>query len=300
MKKYGKRLRLSPKEERIVYEFRKGNVQLVKPSAYKQAAPKILLLDIETAPISALIFNLKTEYVNPSSLEDGANFYIISWAAKWLMDEVVMSDVLTSEEICEEDDSRIAGSMWHLVDEADVVISHNGRKFDHKMLNMRWLINDFVPPTPYKTIDTLIETKANFMLPSYKLDFIAKILGIGEKVKHEGMDMWKKAIRGDEDALKRMRIYNEGDVTVLEDLYLVIRPWIKNHPNFGLYAENETPVCHVCGSVHLTKENKPYVTSVSKFDVLRCDDCGSLSRQRQNSLPKEVKKALVTGIPGNR
>jgi DNA polymerase elongation subunit (family B) len=296
-KLYGKRIRLSPREVEVVEKFREGNVQLKIPLKIHAKLPKVLLLDIETAPLSAFLWRLKTDYVSPAMLQN-SNWWMLSWSAKWLFDSEMMNDVVTPNESIEEDDKRIAASLWKLVNEADIIISHNGKNFDHKMLNMRWMMHDFMPPSPYRIIDTYQVARSNFLFPSYGLDFIAQQLGVGAKVKHEGFGMWKKCLMGEEEALKNMVEYNDMDVFILEDVYLVFRPWIKNHPSMGVYMESETPVCSGCGSVHL-EECGSYKTNVSNFKNFRCQECGSPhNRQRTSAIPLSIRKKLLTGIPG--
>lgn len=258
--------------------------------------PKILLFDIETAPLLASIWQLKTRYVNVDMLESN-NWYVISWAAKWLMEEEMMHDILTPEEAVNEDDYRIVGSLWDLINEADIVISHNGINFDHKVMNMRWLLNGYPPPAMYRVIDTYRSTRSLFNLPSYKLDFIAKILGIPAKMSHEGFNMWRKSTKGDEEALDTMLAYNDQDVSVLEDVYLIVRPWIKNHPNLGVFIESETSVCRVCGSSKMTPMvGHDYTTNLSRYETLRCS-CGAINKKRKTKLSKEVRQALMSGFP---
>ncbi|SRR6056297_161023 len=300
MKFYGKRLRLTPEEEQIVYKFREGQIRVTdKNNIVQGRLPKVLIFDIETAPLAAFIFQLKQRYVPKDSLFKGANYFMLSWSAKWLFGDEVMSDVVTPKEALQEDDKRIAGSLWNLINEADIVVSHNGKNFDHKMLNMRWLIHDIMPPTNFKVVDTYKVAKENFFFPSYSLDYIAGILGVGHKLKHEGINMWKKCLAGDENALRDMSAYNNVDVEILEDVYLIFRPWVKNHPNIGLFLNSENPVCHICGSEDLYEDGE-HNTSVSKFKTLRCEECGSLSRQRVSEIPKDVRRALLTGVPGTR
>jgi len=259
--------------------------------------PKILVFDIETAPLLAAIWRLKTEYVSPNMLMETRNWWVLSWSAKWLFEDQIMHDIVTPEESLEENDDRVVLSIWKLIDEADIVISHNGINFDHKLLNMRWLLNQMMPPSPYRMIDTLKHTRSLFNFPSYKLDYLATQLGIGTKVEHEGINMWKKCIQGDVGALSSMVQYNQGDVTILEDLYLIIRPWINTHPNLGIFIESETPVCRVCGSSNLIElEGHDYTTNLSKYGTLRCE-CGAINKQRKSKLPLNVRKALLSGMP---
>jgi len=261
------------------------------------AMPKILVFDIETAPLAAYIWRLKNDYIAPGMLGETNNWWMISWSAKWLFGDGMMNDVVKSNEAIREDDSRIAESIWQLINEADIVISHNGINFDHKMLNMRWLLNGMNPPSPYRVIDTMRATRSLFNFPSYSLNYIAPQLGIGSKLKHDGFSMWKGCMRGENEALDNMVMYNDVDVKILEELYLTIRPWIRNHPNLGIFLESEVPVCRVCGSTKLSEEyGHDYTTNLSKYGTLRCE-CGAINKKRKSKLPLKTRKVLLSGMP---
>lgn len=278
------------------YWGRQKLTNLFNPQVEDFNFPKILLFDIETAPLLAFIWRLKTRYISPDLLER-SNWWLISWSAKWLFVDHILHDVVTSEEAEQEDDSRILQSIWSLIDEADIIISHNGINFDHKILNMRWLINDVPPPASYRVIDTYRSCKNLFDFPSYKLGFIAQQLGISEKLEHEGFDMWRKSVKGDSKALQEMLTYNDQDVRTLEELYLTIRPWIKNHPNLGIFMESEEPVCRVCGSSKLVPlPYQDYTTNLSKYETLRCE-CNAINKRRVSKLPLSVRKVLMSGMP---
>ena len=296
MKIYGRRLRLTPEEEQMIMRLRSG---IDKTPKLERKLPKIFLTDIETAPLKAYIWESKTRYV-PPTMFDGEynNWFMLSWAGKWLLEPKIYGDVLTPKQAIERDDSALTYQLWKMLDEADIVVMHNGNKFDKKMMNMRFLLHGFPPPSPYKVVDTLTVSRSQFLLPSYKLSYIAEILGISQKVKHEGIDMWIKCLAGDEEALENMGKYNIGDIYPLEELYLMIRPWIKNHPNIGVYAETDEPVCPVCGDVHLHMIPDSYsITAVSKFQNYRCGEYGAISKKRTSALPIQVRRALVTGAP---
>jgi uncharacterized Zn finger protein len=55
-------------------------------------------------------------------------------------------------------------------------------------------------------------------------------------------------------------------------------------------------VCPTCGSNHLVEDNTFHYTSVNKYKVMRCTDCGAISRLRTTSYPKDKKKNLITSI----
>jgi len=278
------------------YWSKRKFANLFNPRLEENSFPKILLFDIETAPLLAFVWELKTRYINPELLEK-SNWWVLSWSAKWLFHEEIMHDIVTPEETEYEDDSRVLQSIWDLINEADIVISHNGINFDHKILNMRWLLGRLSPPSTYRVIDTYRSSRGLFNFPSYRLSFIAKQLGIAEKLEHEGFSMWKRCLKGDKAALKSMLQYNDRDVKVLEELYLMIRPWIKNHPNLGIFLESEVPVCRVCGSTGLDLlEGHDYTTNLSRYETLRCE-CGAINKRRTSKLPLMARKALMSGMP---
>ena len=100
--------------------------------------------------------------------------------------------------------------------------------------------------------------------------------------------LWWQAMKGDDDALEQMRLYCDQDVKVLEDVYLYLRPYIKPHPNLGLFIEEDRQCCPSCGHDELEMLNKDYVTFVNSYTAHRCKSCGSVSRARVTNTP--IKK----------
>tara|TARA_R110000824_G_scaffold313393_1_gene500225 strand:+ start:1951 stop:2850 length:900 start_codon:yes stop_codon:yes gene_type:complete len=241
---------------------------LNEPPREPKKFAKILIFDIETSLMKVFVWGLYKQYIPPTNII--ADWYVISWAAKWLYDETVFSDVLTPKESKNGDDARALKSMWKLLDEADIVIAHNGDKFDLRKLNWRFINNKMHPPTPYRSIDTLKIARKEFAAPSYKLDFLTKNFGMREKIKTD-FGLWVKCMEGDKDSLDEMSTYNKQDVVALEDLYLKIRPYIKNHPNIGVLADMD--ICSNCGSEHIEETDSVYLTSANKFLVYRCRGC---------------------------
>ena len=138
--------------------------------------PKILIFDIETAPLKSYVWRLWKQNVNPLNGQLQSEWFMLTWSAKWLFDSEIMSDSLTKEEVLNEDDSRITKSMYQLFDEASIVIAHNAQNFDVPMLNTRFLRNGLKPPSPYRIIDTLKEAKKIFSFASNKLDYLGQLL----------------------------------------------------------------------------------------------------------------------------
>jgi hypothetical protein len=239
--------------------------------------PKILLFDIETTPMPVWVWDFGKQYVPPTNLVRDDNgkqrvWYVLSWAAKWLYDDNVMSDIVTPQEALERDDSRVIQSIWKLLDEADIVIAHNGDRFDIRKLNARFILNNMTPPSPYKSIDTLKIARKEFAFSSNKQDFLTKTFGLSEKLKTD-FQLWVDCMDGKKDALNNMLKYNKRDVVGLEQVYLKLRPYIKNHPNLGVLMGSDC--CPTCGSGNLKASNATYFTSSNEFPVYRCGGCNS-------------------------
>jgi len=252
-------------------------------------SPKILLFDVETSPLTTFCWRIYDQIIQPDAII--SDWFVFSYAAKWLFDDRIFSGVLTPKEAIERSDKRVVGSIWELLNSADIVISHNGDKFDIKKLNTRFLMHDINPPMAYRSIDTLKVVRDNFSFSSNKLDYINGLLGLGQKTE-TNFELWKKCFYGDSESLKKMCEYNENDVLILEELYLKVRPWIKNPPNFGLYVETCEKICPHCGSTNLNWQGY-YTTTLGKYQAFRCSNCGAIGRSKQNELTPQKRKSLV-------
>ena len=251
--------------------------------------PKILLLDIETAPMEVLVWGLYKQHIPQSNIIE--DWFCLGWSAKWLFDSDIMSDILSPKEAVAKSDERILREIWKLLDEADIVIAHNASKFDIRKLNARFLKYGLTPTSPYRVIDTLTVAKRNFALSSYALTYICTLLGLPNKL-NTSYGLWKKCIAGDKESLKYMEKYNRQDIVALEEVYIELRPWIKGSINVGLYVETDKPICPNCGCTDLDWRGY-YYTNVSKFRAFSCKGCGAIGRERTSSYPKDKRKALV-------
>lgn len=247
---------------------------------------KILLLDIETSPNVAHVWGLWNQNVGTSQIMDSGR--TICWAAKWYGED----DVMFMSEYHDGHTNMLAG-VYHLLDEADAVVHYNGTKFDIPTLNKEFLLKNWEPPAPYHQIDLLRVARKEFRFPSNKLDYVAQALGIGQKVKHIGHELWVLCLAKDAEAWKMMQEYNEQDAVLLESLYERLLPWIKSHPNHALYTDEERPVCPNCGSSHVISKGTE-TTKTMKYDRYRCKDCGTNIRGRTSILSVEQRKRILT------
>nr|WP_243899437.1 ribonuclease H-like domain-containing protein [Burkholderia pseudomallei] len=198
-------------------------------------------MDIETSPILGYVWSLWKQNVSLNQIH--SEWCILSFCAKWLDDpRVIYHD--TSAQRNKEDDRRIVRKLWKLLDQADIVVAQNGVKFDVRKINARFILLGMQPPSPFRVVDTMLEARKHFGFTSNKLEWLtAKLCKTHKKQKHAqfpGFELWREYLAGNPAAAAEMQAYNTDDVLSLEELYLVLRPWITGHPNVGNYdsAEN--------------------------------------------------------------
>lgn len=258
--------------------------------------PKVLLFDIETSPLSAYVFQKSVWRTNVTDEQVISEWFMLCWSAKWLYDDEIMSDRLTGNEAKAEDDRRISKRLWDLFDEAHIIIAHNGDGFDVPNMNTRFIMNGFPPPSPYQTIDTKAVAARQFGFTHNGLNALARLFKFEAK-KDTDFELWRQCRSGNEQALAYMQEYNIGDVALLEKVYLKLRPWIRNHPNIGLYIDVNSTLCPNCGSNNIKwLEDKFHYTGVSKFPLFVCE-CGAYGRGRKSLVEKEVKESLGIALP---
>lgn len=174
-----------------------------------------------------------------------------------------------------------------LMEKADVVVGWNSQNFDSKHIRREFLENGYLPPSPWKDLDLMRVVKAQFRMPSNKLDYVAQLLGVGAKVKHSGFDLWLDCMAGKAAAWKEMKEYQIQDVNLLVDLYDILRPWIKNGPHYALH-NLDAAGCRNCGSDKLQRRGFAK-TSSSVYQRYQCQACGSWQRSSQKIASTEMR-----------
>lgn len=247
------------------------------------SGPRILTVDIENAPILGAVWSLWNNDVHLNQIH--SDWYLLSWAAKFSDEDKVRSDSLYKHRKLyrqdPENDSLILKSLAPLLEQADVIVGHNSDKFDLPKIRTRMLFHGMRPPVTGQQVDTLKIAKSQFRFSSNKLQYIAQQLGVGEKEDTGGYELWAGCLRGDKDSWEKMLRYNENDVILTEKVYVALRGWAKNTPNYGLYVDNDSPMCPACGSLDIGTKGYRY-TSVAKYRRYQCKDCGFRPRGRKN------------------
>ena len=251
----------------------------------------VVILDIETLPIEAFVWDTWKTNVYPSQVVK--DWVMLSWAAKDLMRDEVRSDVLTSKEAKKRDDKRIVKGLWEEFNQASILIGHNICDFDVPKSNTRFLFHGLKPPAPYRTVDTLKILRYNFRFTYNKLDEINMTLGLTPKMGNDGFPLWAACSQGDKESLQTMSDYNRQDVLSEEELFLAVRGWDNRSPNFGLFFDDAKKHCKNCGSESLSLLGKNYTTPLGEYQSMRCDDCGAINRVAKSSMSKEKRESLL-------
>lgn len=252
---------------------------------------KILIIDIETSPNLAFVWRFFKENVGAKQVVEHTE--IMSFAYKWLGDETVhyYDTQFTSE-------ATILEPLMEALDAADIVVAHNGNKFDLPTIQGRALVAGLKPPSPYKTVDTLLVARYEFNFPANSLEYLSTVLGVSKKDAHKnfpGFELWSECLKGNPLAWEEMRTYNIQDVISLEEIYLKMRPWMRRHPNVGVFNDQTELTCPKCGSHHLQKRGFAH-TNVGRYQRYQCNACGGWSRGTSTVLPTELKKKLTVNV----
>lgn len=251
---------------------------------------KVLLLDVETAPLEVWAWGLFDQNIGLNQIMKHSS--LLSWSAKWLgSDQVMYED--NSKEKDVRNDKKLLKSIWKLIDEADILIFQNGISFDRKVLNARFIQNGMKPPSSCRYIDTMRIAKKHFKFTSNKLEHLTGILCTEHRKsthgKFSGFNLWKECLAGNTEAWAEMKEYNILDVLSMEELYYKLRPWDKGI-NFNTYHSELHFKCS-CGSEEFKKHGFVH-TNNGKFQRYICKSCGNESVDKSNLLIKEKRQTL--------
>jgi uncharacterized protein YprB with RNaseH-like and TPR domain len=234
----------------------------------KSKQVKRLFFDIETSP--NIVYSWRIGYnlnITPENIIDERKIICISY--KWESDETIHT-LTWDKNQC---DKKMLIKFIEVANQSDELIAHNGDRFDIKWIRTRCIYHR-IPMFPnYKTLDTLKKAKSGFNFNSNKLDYIAQYLGVGAKVKHSGFDMWKGVMNNDKTALSEMVHYCEGDIIVLEDVFLTMQSYIKQNTHAGVLNNNLKYSCPCCSSEQITllKNNVTAMGTIKR--LIECNDC---------------------------
>ena len=229
--------------------------------------PKILTVDIETAPAIVMAWGLWDQNIGISQIVEPSR--VLCFAAKWWHQKRVLfgSEFHHGRE-------QFLDHAWRLFDEADAVITYNGVKFDVPHLQREWMLLGWGPPSPWVDIDLLrtFRSRAKFM--SNKLAFVTESLGLDTKLETGGQSLWNRVLAGERAAWDEFKRYNKQDVVITEQLFMQVQAWVKG-PHLGLLS-GDPSACFACGSPELVPAGVVF-TKTQRYPKMVCV-CGAWNK----------------------
>jgi len=235
--------------------------------------PKILSFDIETSPNVSYTWGKYEQNV----IDFEREWNLLSFAYRWHGEKKVQFKGLPDYTGYKKDrfnDLQLTKDLWELLDEADIVIAHNGDAFDIKRTNARFLFHGLGAPSSFRSIDTLKMARKYFKLNSNKLTDIGQHLGLGEKVDTGGFELWLGCMNGEKKSWKLMEKYNKQDVVLLDKVYQALSMFEVQKQLISRFDKNDPRCTNVkCGSKNIHKRGIGLNMS-SKYQRYQCQKCG--------------------------
>jgi hypothetical protein len=160
----------------------------------KSSGAKILVVDMERLVGLARVWDQKTNFV------PATNFVrlpmTLCFAAKWYGSKTTEFHAAWDGGF----DAMVQRS-WEMYDEANIVVTYNGRRFDNLHFAGDWLKAGLTPPSPWKDVDLYQSNR--FGYTSRSLNHLCQQLGLDVKSGKYDMDMAEACMDGDEKAQRR-------------------------------------------------------------------------------------------------
>lgn len=172
--------------------------------------------------------------------------------------------------------------VWECLDRADIIITWNGKRFDIKKLNSKFVKHGFPEFSPFFHIDVMKEKTKIMASNSNSLDATGEEWGTARKQAHEGKGLWLKVATGEKPAQKEMANYCMQDLVVTELNYERLRGWIRNHPPMNVIMKRPE-ACPTCGRIGTMNPRESWrFTTAKQYRYYRCKikSCGAVVKSR--------------------
>ncbi len=242
--------------------------------------PSIILWDIEATSLNA----------------DFGHLLCVGW--KRLGEKkvnIIRLDDYPSFKRDKQNDKRVAFDTYTALSQASIWVTWYGVKFDVPFVNSRLLAHGFGPMPPIKHIDGWWVCRQNLKLSSNRLQSCSDFFDLDDKTPLS-RKIWKRASKGDKEAIDEVVEHCEADVFVLEQAYLKLRPLMHNHPNRALLVSDITdkkgkPIayCPICAAKNCMGVGPERPVKVARTQLYRCGKCGGWSQ----GPPKRDKNIFI-------
>lgn len=246
-------------------------------SVQRPKMPRVLVIDIETAPNIAYSWGIWQVNISVSQLIEPSR--VLCFAAKWVGEK-------KTHYFSEYHDGKQAmvQAAWDMMNEADIIIGYNHARFDIPHLHREFLLAGMTAPSPHQDIDLLRVMRNRFKFISNKLGFVTDALGIDTKLETGGQQLWNDVLANNPKAWAKFKRYNIQDVHITEQLFTLLQPWIKNVPHAGMWSNMS--VCHSCGGKDLTPVGFVFERT-TVFPKVLCS-CGAWGKVLKNGQTRGI------------
>ena len=261
---------------------------------------KILFIDIETAPTIGVFYDRKVNFISPKQIIQHGFMLSVQYA--WGMGEVRNVNlrnmgIKPKRGMYSPDDCKpLVEFTRNLINEADMVVAHNGDRFDIAKINAYIRKHQLKPMHQPPSCDTLKLAKRIAKHESNSLADLNKYYDI--ELKDGGGFGYETAVQcmaGVDAAWDKTEKYGDQDIIALRELYLATRQYATGnlHPNMNLFYSDTKTRCPVCASVNHKWSNKPKYTTTQVYDTAQCSNCGHIFQDKRSALCKEKREAVV-------
>jgi DNA polymerase elongation subunit (family B) len=229
---------------------------------------RLLTVDIETRPMESRHWGLWQQNIGINQIRDPGG--LLCFAAKFHGERRVHFHSLWGD-----GEKAMARHLFRLFDEADAIAGWNSDKFDIRWIQAQFLKHGMGKPSPFAKVDLMKSVKRQVMLPSYKLDYVAQWLEIGQKIRTGGFDLWNDVLDGCDKARAKMRRYNINDTKLTEQVFdrLNAKGWVLGLPNASVEGGECCPN-PMCASERLQYRGFQ-VSKTRRYRRFQCLDCGT-------------------------
>lgn len=253
----------------------------LKDKRKMEHAGRILTIDIERLPGLARVFDQKTNFVSYRNFREMPR--TICWAARWKGQKRMLFEAEWK------DPEAMLRKSWELFDQADAVVTFNGKRFDVPHLKGAWIKAGYPAPRPWKDIDLFAMGRRKFGFISDSLDNVTKELGYTGKTDAYSITLAEAAVGGDKAAQKRLKEYNAGDIVLTEWLHDRLLGHLPTHPHLGRTSKI---TCNQCGGKELTEQPNNYKAVLLQYQMFRCDNCGGIVRSNWNVARTAISRGV--------
>lgn len=230
---------------------------------------KILIYDIETSRVPAMVWWTGKQFINHDQLKSEPNIITIAW--KWLGEDDVKH--LTWDK--NHSDKKMVSEFIKIYNEADMVIGQNNDRFDNRWVQSRAAKYDLEINNYIRSFDIMKESKRMFRLPSYSMKYMCKYFDVEQKLEHEGIKMWDKIQSGtseeQEEYLQKMVNYNVGDIISTEALYYRLRKYFGHKIHLGVLNGEKKYACPTNGSLNISLYKTTVTPAGTLQRIMRCN-----------------------------